>query len=127
MSEVPRVNKGGRPRKPRLAESPEALALKAKIREAEDDALKAGERFRKAPTMAHKTLALAAELRAAMLQRAWCVLLGDHTHGLRWAELVAKLSREHAAAAEADAIDKATELAQRSSRERSVARKVGKR
>jgi hypothetical protein len=123
--EKPQRNRGGRPRKPRPLETEEGRALAAKITEAETHALAAGDAFRKKATMANKAEMLAAELRAAALQRAWCLLAGDHTHALRWAEILAKLSREHAAAAEARAIDEAAELAERTEKERAVARKLG--
>lgn len=129
MSEIeaPKRNRGGRPRKPRPLETEEGQRLADKIAEAEADALAAGDAFRKAPTMKSKAAMLAAELRAAALQRAWCLLHADHSHALRWAEIAAKLSREHAAAAEATAIDEATELAARTAKERKVAKRFGGR
>lgn len=123
--ESPKRNRGGRPRKVRPIETPEGKALAEKIREAEAHALKCGDAFRKKPSMGHKANLLAAEIRAAALQRAWCLLAGDHTHALRWAEILAKLSREHAGAAESQAIDEAAELAERTAKERAVARKLG--
>lgn len=123
--ETPKRNRGGRPRKLRPIETPEGKALAAKIAEAEAHALKCGDDFRKRPSMGHKATLLAAEIRLAALQRAWCLLAGDHTHALRWAEILAKLSREHAGAAESQAIDEAAELAERTAKERAVARKLG--
>lgn len=124
---APLKNRGGRPRKPRPQNTPEGQQLAAKIIEAEADALAAGDRFRKTPSMKNKAAVLAAEIRAAVLQRRWCLLCGDHTHALRWAEIVAKLSREHAGAAESQAIDEAAELVKRTAKERRVANKIGGR
>ena len=131
MSEVepPRPpSKGGRPRKPKVAQqSEEARAIAARILQAEEHSLRAGEAWKRLKTMAAKTELMAAELLVAKLQRAWCLLAGDHTHALRWAEIVAKLSREHAAAAESWAIDEAAALAARTAAERAVAKRIGGR
>ena len=125
--EKPVRNRGGRPRKIRPLETEAGQKLAAKIAEAEAHALKCGDAFRKKPSMGHKADLLAAEIRAAALQRAWCLLAGDHTHALRWAEILAKLSREHAGAAESQAIDQAAELTERTRQERAVAQKLGGR
>lgn len=122
----PRANKGGRPRKIRPADTEAGRTLAEKIAEAEAHSLAVGDAWRAAPTMANKTELLASELRIATLQRAWCALAGDQTHALRWAEVAAKLSREHAAAAESLAIDEAAALAARTKQERAVARRMGR-
>lgn len=127
VPEKPKTNKGGRPRKPRPLETPEGQDLADRIAKAEQLAIKAGDAFRLKPSMEHKAAMLVAELRVAALQRAWCLMHNDHTHALRWAEIVAKLSREHAGAAESDAIDKAAALTERTKKERGVARKIGGR
>lgn len=125
MTVEPQKNKGGRPRKVDPKKTPEAIRLAALIAATELECIEANEAFRAEPTIASKVRLLAAEMRAATLQRSWCLLDSSHTYALRWAETAAKLSREHAAAAELLAIDRATELAERTAREAAVGRKLG--
>lgn len=125
MTAVVQKNKGGRPRKVDPKATPEGQRLASLIAAAELECVDAVEAFRLEPSMAAKVRLLAAELRAATLQRAWCLLDGNHTYAIRWSEQAAKLSREHAAAAESTAIDEARQLAVKAAREDALSKRLG--
>lgn len=118
-------NKGGRPRKVDPKSTPEAVRLKALMVATEIERLEAVEAHRAEPTMANKVRMLAASMRAAELRSMWCLLDNNDTYALRWSEAAAKLSREHAAASEATAIDEARALAAKAEREDALSRRLG--
>lgn len=126
--EVKPRNKGGRPKKvihvdPK--ETPEAKRLASLLAATELESIEANTALAAEPTIANKVRWLAAEMRAATLRRAWCMLDGNHAHALRWAEIAAKLSREHAATSELGAIDEVRELAKKAAAEDRVSRRLG--
>lgn len=112
----------GRPRKPAAADG--GSNIDAEILQAEADRAAATAAHRAAPTLANKRALLEAEIRCAEAHAARCRLSGNYTHGLKFGELVAKLSAQHAVAVDQKMADDLARIEQQQKREAGAAEKV---